>query len=189
MAGFAQGGGIGLTLAQWMTGGQPDGDVFGMDIARFGDYATREYTLARSTEFYERRMRMTYPNEFWPAGRPARTTPLYDTFKQGNAVFGVSDGLEMSLYFAPAATDPVEVPSFRRSNAFASVAKECLAVRREAALLDISAAKYEITGPDAAQWLDKTRFPITTCWTNTHGAFTWPGRPADGRPDRDGTGG
>ena len=112
MAGFAQGGGIGLTLAQWMIDGQPDGDVFGMDIARFGDYATKDYTLARATEFYERRMRMRYPNEFWPAGRPARTTPLYETYKQENAVFGVSGGVEMPLYFAPNGENAVETPSF-----------------------------------------------------------------------------
>ena len=53
--------------------------------------------MARAGEFYERRMRMTYPNEFWPAGRPARTTPLYNTFREDNAVFGVSDGLEMPM--------------------------------------------------------------------------------------------
>ncbi len=155
MAGFAQGGGIGLTLAQWIIDGQPDGDVFGMDIARFGDYASPEYTLARATEFYERRMRMTYPNEFWPAGRPARTTPLHDTFNERHAVFGVSDGLEMPLYFAPTSREAREIPSFRRSNAFPQVAEECRAVRSEAGVLDISAyAKYEISGPDAAMWLD-----------------------------------
>ncbi len=156
MAGFAQGGGIGLTLAQWMIDGQPDGDVFGMDIARFGDYANKDYTLARATEFYERRMRMTCPNEFWPAGRPALTTPLYDSFKQENAVFGVSDGLEMPLYFAPPDEYAIETPSLRRSNAFETVAAECRAVRSNAGVLDISGyAKYEISGPDAEQWLDK----------------------------------
>jgi len=155
MAGFAQGGGIGLALAQWMVDGQPDGDVFGMDIARFGSYATREYTLARATEFYERRMRMTYPNEYWPAGRPARTTPLYATLRRRRAVFGVSDGLEMPLYFAARNEAAKERPSFRRSNSFQSVARECQAVREGAGILEISAyAKYEISGPGAARWLD-----------------------------------
>ena len=156
MAGFAQGGGIGLTLAQWMIDGQPDGDVFGMDIARFGEYAKKDYTLARATEFYERRMRMTYPNEFWPAGRPAKTTPLYDNCKQENAVFGASDGLEMPLYFALPDEEPIETPSLRRSNAFEMVAAECRAVRSNAGVLDISGyAKYEISGTDAEQWLDR----------------------------------
>ncbi len=156
MAGFAQGGGIGLTLAQWMIHGQPDGDVFGMDIARFGAYADTDYTVARASEFYERRMHMTYPNEFWPAGRPARTTPLYDTFRTGNAVFGVSDGLEMPMYFAPNGEAPVETPSFHRSNAFLAVGEECRAVRSSAGILDISGyGKYQVSGAGAEAWLDR----------------------------------
>lgn len=156
MAGFAQGGGIGLTLAQWMIDGLPDGDVFGMDIARFGKYANRKYTIARSSEFYERRMRMSYPNEFWPAGRPARTTPLYETFEKDNAVFGASDGLEAPMFFAPSAEEAQETPSFRRSNAFPIVTEECRAVRESAGLFDISGyGKYEISGADAESWLSR----------------------------------
>ena len=167
MAGFAQGGGIGLTLAQWLVEGQPDGDVFGMDVARFGEYANKQYITARASEFYERRMSMRYPNEFWPAGRPAKTTPLYEIYKQNNAVFGVSDGLEMPLYFAPVNEEPVEIPSFYRSNAFLQVASECHAVRNEAGILDISSyGKYGISGPDAEKWLNKivaSRLPATGC--------------------------
>ena len=156
MAGFAQGGGVGLTLAQWMIDGQPDGDVFGMDIARFGAYADKDYTLARAGEFYERRMRMTYPNEFWPAGRPARTTPLYDSFREDNAVFGVNDGLELPMYFAPQGEEPAETPSFHRSNAFPVVADECRALRASAGILDISGyGKYEVSGAGAEAWLDR----------------------------------
>ena len=40
MAGFSQGGGVGLVLANWMTAGDPGHDVFGMDVARFGEWAT-----------------------------------------------------------------------------------------------------------------------------------------------------
>ena len=44
MAGFLQGGGVGKSLAQWMIHGEPEADVFGMDIARYGDFASnREY--------------------------------------------------------------------------------------------------------------------------------------------------
>ncbi|MDK1119042.1 MAG: aminomethyltransferase family protein, partial [Anaerolineae bacterium] len=89
-------------------------------------------------------------------GRPAKTTPLYETFKQDNAVFGVSYGLEFPLYFAPAGEEPVETPGFHRSNAFKTVAHECQVVRDTAGLFDLSAyAKYEVSGPHAAKWLDK----------------------------------
>ena len=39
MAGLSQGGGVGLALANWMTTGDPQLDIWGMDVARFGDWA------------------------------------------------------------------------------------------------------------------------------------------------------
>nr|WP_070959349.1 FAD-dependent oxidoreductase [Hyphomonas sp. Mor2] len=156
LAGFAQGGGIGLTLAQWMIDGEPDGDVFAMDHARFGDFATKTYTSARACETYERRFRLAYPNEQWPAGRPAKKTPLYDAYKQQDAVFGASYGQEQALYFAATADAKTETPTFRRSNAFDSVAKECDTTRNRAGMIELSAyAKYLVEGPAAGSWLDR----------------------------------
>ena len=47
MAGFSQGAGIGLALANWIVDGDPGVDAFGMDVARFGEYAARTRTCAR----------------------------------------------------------------------------------------------------------------------------------------------
>lgn len=156
MAGFAQGGGIGLTLAHWLTEGEPDRDVFAMDVARFGSFATRSYVKAKAREFYERRFALAYPNEYWPAARPLKTTPLYETLRAKRAVWGVSFGLEIPLFYAPPDHSPEEQPSFRRSNAFPCVAQECRTVRAYAGILEISGfAKYRIEGPGAERWLDK----------------------------------
>jgi dimethylglycine dehydrogenase len=78
MAGFSQGGGVGLTLANWMVDGDPGADVWGMDVARFGEWATLRYTNAKVRENYSRRFRIRYPNEELPAARPHQTTPIYD---------------------------------------------------------------------------------------------------------------
>ncbi len=156
MAGFAQGGGVGLALATWMTRGEPDGDVFALDIARFGAYATRAYVLEKSQEFYSRRFRIAYPNEYWPAGRPAKTSTLHDRLCARNAVHGVSYGLEYPLYFAPAGESPVEIPSLRRSNAFGPTGLECRAARTTAGVLDISSySRYEFSGPGAESLLER----------------------------------
>jgi hypothetical protein len=48
MAGLSQGGGVGLALANWMTEGDPGFDIWGMDISRYGDFATMAYTTPRS---------------------------------------------------------------------------------------------------------------------------------------------
>lgn len=156
MAGFSQSGGVGLALAQWIVEGEPEGDLFAMDVARFGDFATPTYTIERAREFYERRFQLAYPNEVWPAGRPMKTSPIHDRLVERNAVFGVGYALEFPLFFAPAGEEPVETPTFRRSNAFPAVAAECGAVREAAGVFEVATfAKYEISGPDARAWLDR----------------------------------
>jgi len=156
MAGFAQGGGVGLTLAQWIIDGEPEGEVFAMDVARFGPYASETYVVDKAREFYANRFRLMYPNEYWPAGRPHQTDVLYDTLKAQNAVFGVSYGMEVPLYFAPEGEEPVETPTFKRSNAFPVVAAEIRAVQSGVGVLDTSSfAKYEVSGPGAAAALDR----------------------------------
>ena len=77
MAGFAQGGGVGLALSQWMVNGSTDTDIHAMDIARFGPYATRTYSIAKAREFYAKRFQIAYPNEYWPAGRPNKTSAIH----------------------------------------------------------------------------------------------------------------
>ena len=81
MAGLSQGGGVGLALATWMTAGDHGDsgmDIWAMDVARYGDYATLAYTNAKVQENYRRRFRITFPNEELPDARPLLTTPIHD---------------------------------------------------------------------------------------------------------------
>lgn len=156
MAGFAQGGGVGLSLAQWIINGEPGEDIFAMDVARFGSYATPAYTIEKAKEFYSNRFILAYPNEYWPAGRNTQTDVLYDVLKEQNAVFGVSYGLETPLYFAPEGEPAEEIPSLKRSNAFPAVAAEIKAVQQGVGIFDATSfAKYEVSGPNAAKGLDR----------------------------------
>jgi len=155
MAGFSQGGGVGLTLAEWMIDGEPSRDVFAMDVARFGDYCTPSYTRLKVRENYQRRFTVSYPNEEIPAARPLETTPAYAIWQSQNAVFGEMYGMEHVNYFAPHGDDPWEIPSFRRSNAFATVAEEVLAVRQGVGLNEVhNFGKYEVSGDGALEYLD-----------------------------------
>ncbi len=154
MAGLSQGGGVGLALANWMTTGDPQLDIWGMDVARFGDWATLAYTNAKVRENYSRRFRITFPNEELPAGRPLHTTPVYDRLTEHNAVWGVGFGLEHPLWFQRVGEEPVEDVTFRRSNAFDVVAQECRAVRERVGLTECSNfAKYRVSGSGSAKWL------------------------------------
>ena len=155
MAGFLQGGGVGKSLAEWMIHGEPEADVFGMDVARYGKFAeNRQFIRETTGQFYTRRFVMTYPNEQLPAGRPLKKASAYDAMSAAGARWGASYGLEMPLYFAPEGFE--ETPTLKRSNAFDLVAAECKATREAAGLLDISGfSRFEVSGPGAEAWLDR----------------------------------
>ncbi|TPJ34576.1 FAD-dependent oxidoreductase [Mesorhizobium sp. B2-8-3] len=156
MAGFSQGGGVGLALSNWMVHGDPGFDVWGMDVARFGEWASLRYTNAKVRENYSRRFSIRFPNEELPAARPAQTTPLYDTMLANNAVMGDSWGLETPLWFAPKGTEPKDIVSFHRSNDFGPIGEEVRATRDRVGVTEIANfAKYEVSGPGAEDFLNR----------------------------------
>ncbi len=154
MAGFSQAGGVGLCIANWMINGDPDADVFAMDVARYGPWATPPYTHDTVMENYSRRFSIRYPNEELSAARPLKTTPIYDLLLAAGAQFGAAWGLEVPLWFAPKGVS--EQFSWRRSTDFEAVASECRAVRERVGLSEISGfAKYRIRGSGCRDWLDR----------------------------------
>lgn len=155
MAGFSQGGGVGLTLAEWMVEGEPTRDVFAMDVARFGKFATRAYTRHKVTENYQKRFSISFPNEERPAGRPLHTTPMYSVWQEQGAVFGQGYGLEHVNYFAREGEPRYETPTFVRSNAFDTIGEECRNVRNNVGINEIhNFSKFIVTGSKAREWLD-----------------------------------
>ena len=165
MAGLSQGGGVGLSLANWMVHGDPGADIWGMDVARFGDWTTPKYTRDKVVENYGRRFRVRFPGEELPAGRPLRTTPAYDSLKSRGAVFGAAYGLEYPLWYAPKGTPQEERWQWRRTNAHAIVAEEVKATRNGVGLTEISTyGKLEVRGKGAAAFLGEVlagRLPST----------------------------
>jgi len=129
MAGFCQGGGVGKCIAEWIIDGEPSIDVWAMDIARFGNYASPQYGTIKSSENYERRFIMTFPNETLPKGRKQKTTALYDRFVAKGAVMGDSFGLESVLWFSNNPKDAYEEPTIKRSRSHEYVSREVKNVR------------------------------------------------------------
>ncbi len=156
MAGFSQGGGVGLSLAQWMIEGAAERDVYAMDVGRFGDWITPEYTRTKVVENYQRRFSVSYPNQELPAARKHQTTPMYDIWAAQGAVFGAQYGMEVVNYFAQDNDPTFETPSFRRSDAFAATKREALAVRQAVGINEVhNFGKYLITGLGARDWLNR----------------------------------
>lgn len=155
MAGFSQGGGVGLAVARWIVDGEPGMDVFAMDLARFGGFANRGYVLEKTRENYRRRFVLPCPNEELEAARPLRMTPAHDHLVASGALMGAAAGWEVPLWFADSPADASESPSFRRTNAFPAIREECLAVRQRVGLWETSSyCKVRISGPRAADWLN-----------------------------------
>jgi len=152
--GIAQGAGCGKYLAQWMVHGQAEINMREFDPRRFGPYADNEYTRAKSFDDYENMFATPLPGEERDAGRPNRTTPLYETLKTQGAVYTEVFGWERPKWFSPDGRQ--ENPGFRRNNVFEIVAGECRAVRERVGVMDLSSfAKYDVSGPDAPALLDR----------------------------------
>ncbi len=156
MAGFSQGGGMGLALAQWMIEGEVERDPRGFDVSRFGNWTTPGYTVPKVIENYQMRFSVSYPNEERAAARPFRTTPMYDVFDKMNAVWGQQYGLEVVNYHALPGEARYEEPTFKRSNAWEATRQEVMAVRGGVGINEVqNFGKYKVTGPNARKWLDQ----------------------------------
>ncbi|MBK0399973.1 GcvT family protein [Limibaculum sp. M0105] len=154
MAGFSQGGGVGLALANWMIHGDPGFDVWAMDVSRYGDWATMAYTNPKVQENYSRRFSIKFPNEELTAARPLKTTPIYDKLVALGAQMGDSWGLESPLWFSPDGTK--DVFQWRRSTDFPHVKAEVAAVRNGVGMMEISGfSKFFVRGPGARDFLDR----------------------------------
>lgn len=156
MAGFCQAGGVGRTIAEWMIEGEPSIDIWAMDIARFGKFATPQWGVVKSSENYERRFVMTFPNETLPKGRRQKTTTLYDRLTQRGAVWQPSFGLENVLWFADSPENAHEEPTFHRSRAHDYVAQEVQAVREKVGVIEIANfANHKFTGKGVRRFLER----------------------------------
>lgn len=155
MTGFSQSAAIGMIIAAWMSEGEPPMDVFMWDVARYGRWAGKDYTKARTGDMYATRFKTLYPYEERPAGRPVLTTPAYAAYRDMGAVFGASDGVEYPLWFAPAGVEAKDSLTFGRPNWWGHVGAECRALSEGVGIIDISTyGKHIVRGPMAHAWLE-----------------------------------
>jgi 4-methylaminobutanoate oxidase (formaldehyde-forming) len=158
--GIAGAGGIGQQLAQWIVGGEPELDLWKMDIRRFGgQYRSQAYTLARTFETYATYYDIHYPNEERQAGRPLRLSPAYEELRALGAVFGEKSGWERPNWFQPNAAlgdEALRPRGWAGQHWSPAIGAEAMATRQAAALFDESSfAKIEISGASAPAFLQR----------------------------------
>jgi glycine cleavage system aminomethyltransferase T/glycine/D-amino acid oxidase-like deaminating enzyme len=157
--GIAGAGGIGQQMAQWIVAGEPELDLWKMDIRRFGgQYRSRAYTLARTTEVYATYYDIHYPNEERMAGRPLRLSPAYEELVALGAEFGEKGGWERPNWFASneaAGDEPLRPRGWAGQHWSPAIGAEALGTRNAAALFDESSfAKLEVVGHGALGLLE-----------------------------------
>jgi 4-methylaminobutanoate oxidase (formaldehyde-forming) len=165
--GIAGTGGIGRQMAHWIVDGEPELDLWKMDIRRFGgQYASQQLTLARTYENYATYYDIHYPNEERLAGRPLRLSPAFEELKGLGAVFGEKSMWERPNWFTPnedgagvssrSALEGLRPRGWAGEHWSPAIGAEALATRQNAAMFDESSfAKIEIEGPGALAFLQR----------------------------------
>ncbi len=156
--GIAQAGGAGKVLAEWVTEGQTEWDMWSCDPRRFTAFAAApDYAVAKGMEIYGNEYAISFPHHAWPAGRDRKLSPIHDRIKALGAQFNAYNGWERATWYAQPGDDVSEesTQTFSRSGPWEPrVREECLAVRDAAGILDLPGfSRYRLQGAGARDWL------------------------------------
>jgi len=160
--GFGGAGGIGRAIAEMVTGGESELDLYGYRPWRFGPvHRDHVYVaeLARETYKYYYFQRYPFDTDEW--GRPRRTSALHTRTQDLGAVFGVKHGWERPDYFETGkswrrAGADQRAFGFTRPPFFDRLAEEHRAFRERVGIIDMSSfGKVEITGRGALAFLER----------------------------------
>ncbi|KQZ81919.1 dimethylglycine dehydrogenase [Mesorhizobium sp. Root157] len=158
--GIAQAGGAGKVLAEWVTEGQTEWDMWSCDPHRFTAFAAEPgYAVAKGKEIYGHEYAIHFPRHAWPAAREQKLSPIHGRIKALGAQFGTANGWERANWYAQPGDDISEqaTQTFRRDGPWQKrIREECLAVRDAAGILDLPGfSRFELEGPGAAEWLSR----------------------------------
>lgn len=155
--GIAQSGGAGKVLAEWVTEGETEWDMWSCDPRRFTGFCDQDYCNRKGMEVYGNEYAMHFPRHEWPEARNKKCSPLHDRLAGLGAQFGVYNGWERANWFAQEGDDTGEEATQTWSRVgpwHDRIRDECLAVRDAAGVLDLPGfSKFNLEGPGAAEWL------------------------------------
>ena len=155
--GIAQGGGAGKVLAEWITEGQTEWDMWSCDPRRYTDYTNQAYCVAKGMEVYGHEYGMHFPWHEWPAGRDQKLSPVHDKLLELGGVMGAYNGWERANWFANPGDDTSEetTQTWNRAGPWeARIREECEAVRDACGVLDLPGfSRFWLQGEGADNWL------------------------------------
>jgi dimethylglycine dehydrogenase len=156
--GIAQAGGAGKVLAEWVTQGQTEWDMWSCDPRRFTSFAAdKDYAVAKGMEIYGHEYAIHFSRYAWPAGRGQKLSPIHDRIAALGAQFNAYNGWERATWFAQEGDDTSEesTQTFARSGPWEKrIREECVAVRDTAGILDLPGfSRFRVEGAGAREWL------------------------------------
>jgi glycine cleavage system aminomethyltransferase T/glycine/D-amino acid oxidase-like deaminating enzyme len=161
--GFGGAGGIGRALAEWITTGETELDLFAYRAWRFGPvHRDHRYAADQAREAYRYYYYLRYPYDSDEWGRPRRTSPLHTRMQDLGAVFGAKNGWERVEHFEPgspwrrAGADQRRF-GWARPPYFDELAAEHVAFRERVGIIDMTSfGKIEVSGPGALPLLERS---------------------------------
>ncbi|MCM2398380.1 FAD-dependent oxidoreductase [Rhizobium sp. S95] len=156
--GICQAGGAGKVLAEWVTEGETEWDMWSCDPRRYTSFASDpDYCVAKGMEIYGHEYAMHFPKHYWPAGRNRKLSPIHDRIAALGAQFKPYNGWERAMWYAKPGDDTSETATQtwdRKGPWSPRIEEECLAVRDAAGILDLPGfSRYRVKGAGARDWL------------------------------------
>ena len=155
--GIAQAGGAGKVLAEWITEGQTEWDMWAVDPRRYTDYTDQDYCNQKGMEVYGNEYAMHFPQHEWPAARNKKLSPVHEKIIASGGQMGAYNGWERANWFAKDGDDTSEEATHtwgRKGPWQQRVKEECEAVRDGVGVLDLPGfSRFKIAGAGADEWL------------------------------------
>jgi len=156
--GICQAGGAGKVLAEWVTEGETEWDMWSCDPRRFTAFAAdKDYCVEKGMEVYGHEYAMHFPKHAWPAGRDKKLSPIHDRIKALGGQFKPYNGWERAMWYAAPGDDLSEeaTQTWDREGPWRPrIEAECRAVAEAAGILDLPGfSRFRVKGEGATAWL------------------------------------
>lgn len=155
--GICQAGGAGKVLAEWVTQGTTEWDMWSCDPRRFTGFEDHDYCVKKGMEVYGHEYAIHFPHHVWPEGRMKKLSAVHDRVAALGAQFGPYNGWERALWYAEPGDDTrgeAQRTWKREGPWFRAVKAECEAVRDACGILDLPGfSRFAVKGPGVAAWL------------------------------------
>lgn len=157
--GICQAGGAGKVLAEWVTQGATEWDMWSCDPRRFTGFEDPDYCVKKGMEVYGHEYAIQFPHHAWPEGRDKKLSAVHAQTSALGAVYAPYNGWERATWYARPGDDTSEKAQQtwdREGPWFEAVKAECEAVRDAAGILDLPGfSRYRISGPGTVAWLSR----------------------------------